>query len=457
MTETDINANLSQYNKSKLLDEPLPEHTELTKSVTADIMYGLTYENANLLNLFEVKFNNPPYNLLGTTFTTTNLPIQSLIWMTYRRNFEPIGKFYGKYKTEYNKIQKRDQQDEKIEHEILSAPNSPENSEKEPTSIINSTLQTIYNSNVFPSSFYTQNDSNQSNRFSSNITSDAGWGCAVRVGQMLLAEVYQRLLTPSNTILERPSNHQLQNLLKNFNNFHSEPFSLQNLVLKYAESDPKYTIGTWLGPNNVCHCIKKVVEDANKISNLPKLNVFVCMDSTVVVPDLPQVEDPLLILIPLRLGLEKFYRETFENSLLEIFKIQSCVGIIGGRPRSAYYFFGASESGELLALDPHTVQDHSDPQIFSEYSTKSPLILPNVTYLDPSLALGFLVNSKSELDNLLDKIDSSNLCAVMKILPNFDFSERSIPSKSNICMENDININDDFDLPDTDDEFEILG
>lgn len=45
----------------------------------------------------------------------------------------------------------------------------------------------------------------------------------------------------------------------------------------------------------------------------------------------------LLILIHLRLGLDKI-NPVYVNSIKQIFRIPQSVGILGGRPRAAYYF-----------------------------------------------------------------------------------------------------------------------
>lgn len=279
----------------------------------------------------------------------------------------------------------------------------------------------------------------------SSLQSDAGWGCAVRVGQMLLAECYKRILLASKTAFASDE------LLQRFHDLPEADFSLHKLVKSFSADDHS-KIGTWLGPNNVCHSIKSIVNDAtskftsqpDSQNTLPLLKVHVCMDSTVAVPDLPQItpNSPLLLLIPLRLGLEEINVEMYAEDIKATLSFPQTLGIIGGRPRFAYYFFGYSETnGELLALDPHTVKDftgtsgpNSDTHI-----CESPLYIPSIERLDPTMALGFVVRDQVELDDLIERLDKLKLCAVMKSLPNMDFGS-------------DL----DCDMPDTDDEFEIL-
>lgn len=275
----------------------------------------------------------------------------------------------------------------------------------------------------------------------SEITSDAGWGCAVRVGQMLLCETLRRL--SCNFRDQYPTDNKI---LEKFHDRLECPYSLQNLVLAFAGSEPE-KIGTWLGPNNVCHAIKKVVENncgqTNGIESTESLSVnlqvHVAMDCTIVLPEIPDITptSPLLLLIPLRLGLDAINLEVYEKPLIDTLSYPQSVGIIGGRPRTAYYFFGKSCANELLALDPHTVKDFCNIQTIEDYSCDQPLIIPSVGRLDPSMALGFLCRNQLEFTDLVDKLHKSNLCAVMKELPLYG---------------SDL----DCDLPDTDDEFEVL-
>ena len=62
----------------------------------------------------------------------------------------------------------------------------------------------------------------------------------------------------------------------------------------------------------------------------------------------------MLIIIPVRLGLNKINREYY-LPILEYFKCPLNTGIIGGRPNQALYFVGTQKS-ELIFLDPHYVQ-----------------------------------------------------------------------------------------------------
>jgi len=388
-----------------------------------NIMETMTYENCPIFKANNLI--NFPYKIAGKTYNNSEeliSAIKTMIWCTYRSGFP-----------------------------VLQAENQDNSS--------NGNQQT--------------SESSSFQNYMSSYTSDSGWGCAVRVGQMLLAETYQRLLS------ENQRNELISRFLDNQNE--GSPFSFHNFVLSFARSDPNYKIGTWLGPNNVCHCIKKLVGATTPDMGLPKLNTFVCMDSTIVIPELPTFSNildfttetsvvnseevtPLLLLIPLRLGLEKIYTDTYKSSILTALSIEYSVGFIGGRPRSAYYFFGYSEdSEELLCLDPHTVQSYHGNTLkensIDEYSCSNPLVLSGVENLDPSLAMGFLCKNQNELDDLISQLEKLNLVAIMKSLPDFGFPEDDSMENSNdsICgVRPSMGNGDEFDMPDSDDDFEIL-
>ena len=62
----------------------------------------------------------------------------------------------------------------------------------------------------------------------------------------------------------------------------------------------------------------------------------------------------LLLIVPVRLGLDRLNAE-YAPSLLKCLEMPQSVGIIGGRPNHAIYFFG--HQGDMLhGLDPHTTQ-----------------------------------------------------------------------------------------------------
>ncbi|KAA0713089.1 Cysteine protease ATG4B [Triplophysa tibetana] len=183
------------------------------------------------------------------------------------------------------------------------------------------------------------------------------------------------------------------------------------------------SIGQWYGPNTVAQVLKKLAV----FDSWSKLAVHVAMDNTVVIEEInrlcmpwldfergtcaasvePQemngdlqgacalAEDetalwkPLVLLIPLRLGLSDINEAYFEP-LKQCFMMPQSLGVIGGKPNSAHYFIGFVGE-ELIYLDPHTTQPAVEPdedgQFLDEsYHCQHPPCRMHICELDPSIA-----------------------------------------------------------------------
>ena len=129
----------------------------------------------------------------------------------------------------------------------------------------------------------------------------------------------------------------------------------------------------------------------------------------------------MLLLIPLRLGLDKFHAD-YVQSLARTFALPQSVGVLGGRPRGARWFFGSYADGtKILGLDPHTVQPALSTQQLQDIVKKSSdakngkNVLPteylesvhtqypeaiDLIRMDPSIALGFYCRNRKDLQDL---------------------------------------------------------
>ena len=125
----------------------------------------------------------------------------------------------------------------------------------------------------------------------------------------------------------------------------------------------------------------------------------------------------LLLLVPVRLGLERFNRDYVE-AVAHTFSFPQSVGVLGGRVRGARWFYGAvSDGSKVFALDPHTVQtapgrrcaringkmastvDLGDDYVMSCQCTNYPEVL-SLEKMDPSIALGFYCRDQIDLEHL---------------------------------------------------------
>jgi len=132
---------------------------------------------------------------------------------------------------------------------------------------------------------------------------------------------------------------------------------------------------------------------------------------------------PVLLLVPLRLGLEQLNAE-YVPCLQAMFELPQSLGIIGGRPRRSHYFVGC-QGDQLLYLDPHEVQPALSAQEPALASCHFPHIIRTTPLreIDPSLALGFLCKSKAEVDDLCSRCEG----AFARGLPLFSMSAGGPP------------------------------
>jgi len=130
--------------------------------------------------------------------------------------------------------------------------------------------------------------------------------------------------------------------------------------------------------------------------------------------EVPVVEGdwtPVLLLIPLRLGRDRFnaaYTDGLRAVLAGADDTKGCVtvGVIGGRPRHSLYFVGVQDEA-LIHLDPHLVQDRVDmrPSDFplSSYHCRQPRKLA-MARMDPSCCLGVYCETRAAFETWCENI-----------------------------------------------------
>ncbi len=129
---------------------------------------------------------------------------------------------------------------------------------------------------------------------------------------------------------------------------------------------------------------------------------------------------PVLILVPVRLGGEKL-NPVYVPCLRSLLATDSCVGVIGGRPRHSLYFIGFQDDN-LIHLDPHLVQDgvnvlgaKSTTFALDSFHCKTPRKL-NVNKMDPSCCLGFFCPTRRAFDGWCEVVKE---LAVPPGMPNY--------------------------------------
>ncbi|XP_005185864.2 cysteine protease ATG4D [Musca domestica] len=275
----------------------------------------------------------------------------------------------------------------------------------------------------------------------SNYTSDCGWGCMLRSGQMLLA---QALLChflgrswrydPESQLHSTLEDNMHKKIIKWFGDSSSKssPFSIHTLVKLGEEMGKKP--GDWYGPASVSYLLRQALKNAaQENADFDNLVVYVAKDCTIYMGDIeaeccipeptPKSHVPwkkqqtpksneiksnwksLIVLVPLRLGTDKL-NPVYAHCLKLLLSTEYCIGIIGGRPKHSLYFVGFQED-KLIHLDPHYCQEMVDVNQenfpLHSFHCKSPRKLKS-SKMDPSCCIGFYCQTKTDFDNFVESV-----------------------------------------------------
>ena len=244
---------------------------------------------------------------------------------------------------------------------------------------------------------------------------------------MLLAEVLKRLWIESNpTRIHNPESHaRLQAPL--FADRIAAPFGIHAIVRRGAE-EYHVDAGQWYGPNSICLVLRDLTAELpNADVKVPA--VVVAKDGVVYRSEIETAcaptaslnfdaatddadpllrrppsprpatwMQPLLLLVPLRLGLNRISDE-YIQVIRDILHWPQSVGFIGGTRARSMYFVGCHGENAFV-LDPHQVQ----PALLNGHQWRSMYADPTVltmklTDLAPSIAFGFLCHTRDDYEH----------------------------------------------------------
>ncbi|XP_026535440.1 cysteine protease ATG4D [Notechis scutatus] len=254
-------------------------------------------------------------------------------------------------------------------------------------------------------------------------TTDCGWGCMLRSGQMLLAQgllvhflskdwTWSDVLITTNLTNMQPMKvsslpcpsishlHQTSSIPTNrtigpwelwahrhscrsdelekecyhrkiiswFADQPQAPFGIHQLVDLGHNSGKK--AGDWYGPSVTAHILRKAVDCSIEAGNLV---IYVSQDCTVYKGDVgnlakknnsrtpwdPEAEWKAVIILVPMRLGGETFNPAYVECIKELLKLDFCIGIIGGKPKHSLYFVGYQDDF-LLYLDPHYCQPFVD-------------------------------------------------------------------------------------------------
>ncbi|KAF7666367.1 hypothetical protein LDENG_00109400 [Lucifuga dentata] len=311
-----------------------------------------------------------------------------------------------------------------------------------------------------------------------SLTTDSGWGCILRTGQMLLAQgLLMHLMPPGWTWsssrhavkedMDLPEVHpaaigesglnfvqgpkrkdrklSLGSLLDGrmesthrrvvswFADHPTTPFGIHQLVELGKSSGKK--AGDWYGPSIVAHILRKAVAASVDVHNMV---VYVAQDCTIYLEDVRRLcERPLsgsspatgqtwksvIILVPVRLGGQDL-NPAYIACVKRLLMLQCCIGIIGGKPKHSLLFIGFQDD-HLLYLDPHycqpTVDITKENFPLESFHCKYPRKM-SFTRMDPSCTVGFYAKGQKDFESLCSVVKEA-LTAYAETYPMFIFAE----------------------------------
>ncbi|KAF7990698.1 hypothetical protein HCN44_000503 [Aphidius gifuensis] len=277
----------------------------------------------------------------------------------------------------------------------------------------------------------------------SSFSTDCGWGCMLRSGQMMLAQALvchflgrDWRWRPDQLSIATPleeNKHRM--IIKWFGDQPApqSPLSIHSLVSLGASTGKR--AGDWYGPASVAHLLSQAVNTASLIHNeFNNLAVYVAQDCAVYLDDvkkLCQLPDgswrSLVLLVPLRLGADKL-NPGYGPCLTALLSLDVCIGVIGGRPKHSLYFIGYQED-KLIHLDPHYCQEAVDvwkPNFsLGSFHCSSPRKML-LSKMDPSCCVGFYLSDKKIFDNFVKIVEPFLVPPNQKVdYPMFLFCEGS--------------------------------
>eukprot|EP00002_Diphylleia_rotans_P009888 TRINITY_DN2024_c0_g1_i13.p1 TRINITY_DN2024_c0_g1~~TRINITY_DN2024_c0_g1_i13.p1 ORF type:complete len:326 (-),score=32.67 TRINITY_DN2024_c0_g1_i13:261-1238(-) len=239
------------------------------------------------------------------------------------------------------------------------------------------------------------------------FSSDAGWGCMIRSGQMLIAQAYACYFLGRDWLVTTGDFPYLYwRILHMFRDLDepSSPFSIQNIMKVGARLG--VSAGEWLSPTLIGDILCCLMTKLKRFD----IGFYVCRSGTLPKDDFcayalaTGVWKPTIVYIPVRLGLSTI-NPIYAPQILKTLSWRQSLGIVGGKPKASCYFIGYQEES-VFYLDPHVIQSSlgEDSEVHETYHCRRPLQM-HVLRMDPCMGLGFFCPTLQDFEELCDNIE----------------------------------------------------
>lgn len=269
------------------------------------------------------------------------------------------------------------------------------------------------------------------------INSDSGWGCMLRVTQMMLAQSFVSLVLGRewryNEERDLADGSTYLDIMSCMLDSPGAPLSLHSLVAAGQHLLGKEP-SAWFGPTSAAraagHIFNSVAaESKDGAPRLPdqlqKVRCAVFEDGTIyraaVIELFEAGCDAVVILVCRRLGLDSFNLAEYRAGVEACFDLPEFQGLASGNSGSSAHFFVGTHDDCLIYMDPHRTQPSLETVDDVRGSLKDSVrpdraLALRWARLNPSVCLGFLVRSLSEFTELCSKLCDKPRIDVFEVL-----------------------------------------
>jgi cysteine protease ATG4 len=256
----------------------------------------------------------------------------------------------------------------------------------------------------------------------------------LRCGQMVLAASLIRIYVGQRwrfSNLKPPPRNYIE-VIKMFADDPAAPFSIHN-VARTGQERFNLPIGQWFSPTAVSDVLSYIVQHSPVADDVA---VYVARDAAIYRSEVMQLAQTrhsgslgdqgvdssgraasawrsVLLLVPLRLGSHDV-NEDYLPQVQGVFGIPQCMGMLGGRPGSAFYYV-ASRGEELFYLDPHTSQRSVGMGGSFETSSYHCRVFRHMRScdIDPSVCFCFLCSDESAFNDVCARAAAATRVCVL--------------------------------------------